>query len=110
MESNPNPSPIPDDEFNNLGRRVAEWIKGLPKNQLIASVYQSGIERLRSDPTSTITMITNDMNTNSIAIRAGDTSYNTFVVGVNAELTSRWPMSRLVYADFLSRIVKGLSQ
>ena len=103
------PTPdVPADEFNNLGQRVAQWTTGLTKNEGMVGVYQMGVDRLRSDPTSTITMIAADMNTQSLLIRNGDASYNTFVSGINAELTAHWPMSRNSYADFLSAIVNGL--
>jgi len=101
--------PIPDDQFNNLGRRVAEWTSGLSKNLPLVAVYQKGVDDLYSNPGKTIATISNEMNNASLLIRGGDASYNTFVAGINAELTARWPMGREAYAEFLSCIVKGLS-
>jgi hypothetical protein len=104
----PGPTPdIPEDKFDNLGRRVAQWTASLPSRSAIAKVYLENAKALRSNPNSTIseqsTQLAKDLRT-----IPDYTKYVDFVKNVNEDLTKRWPISKGVLADYWTVIAVGL--
>ena len=106
----PPPSPVPDDVFNNLGKRVATAASGLPKRQEIAKLYAEAATQLRNDPAATVNTVSSKLVVNRQAILGADlTSYNKLIELINTDLSTRWPMAKGSLADYFDIISKGLS-
>lgn len=102
--------PVPEDEFDNIGQRVAEWSAGIAGAKKAASVYRTTANLLSSDPTQTI----NSASAYLVDELKKLPEYNNFTQvrsNINADLTQRWdrgPMSRGTLADYYNAIAAGL--
>jgi len=105
----PVPNPIPDDEFNNLGKRVSEWSKALPKRKEVAGIYRDVAKMLTENPIITINDATAILVESRGKILGSDLArYSTFLENLNADLRSRWPLSRGEFAKYLTIVALGL--
>ena len=105
----PNPSPVPDDQFNNVGQKVQEWSKGLEKRAELGAIYKEASKMLTDSPITSIndaTAYVADMKNKLLGQSAS--KYSVFFENVNADLKSRWPMSRMDYALYLACVANGL--
>lgn len=105
----PNPSPVPDDQFNNVGKKVQDWSKDLPKRVELGAVYREASKMLTDSPITSIndaTAYIADMKNKVLGPEA--TKYSVFFENINADLKSRWPMSRMDYALYLACVATGL--
>jgi hypothetical protein len=107
-EPDPKPTPdVPEDAFNNIGQRVATWTKDLAGRDKIGAVYLSAAKSLRNDPSQTINSITANMSQQLLGIQEYLT-YKQFTQQLNADINSRWPLTRGVYADYLTCVALGM--
>lgn len=105
----PNPNTLPDDQFNNIGRRTQEWSKSLEKRKELASLYRQASKLLTDSPISTINDATTLITDSKSKLLGTDApKYSTLFENLNADLRSRWPISRLEYALYLNAIATGL--
>lgn len=105
----PSPSPIPDDEFNNLGKRVFDWSKDLPKRKELASIYRNVAKALTENPVITINDATTILSNDRSKLLGSElTKYSNFIENTNADLRSRWPLSKGEFAKYLITIAVGL--
>ena len=110
---NPGPSPtpntVPDDQFNNIGKRTRDWSKSLEKRKELAAIYRQASKLLTDSPVSTINDATSLITDSKAKLLGADSpKYTTLFENLNADLRSRWPLSRLDYALYLNAIANGL--
>jgi hypothetical protein len=98
--------PVPPDLFNNIGQRVAGWAAGLPSNAAMLTAYAKAAERLRTDPSQTIDSASALLSTDLKAIQ-GVEAYANVTTQINADLKSRWPLSRGELADYFAAVSLG---
>lgn len=104
----PGPTPdVPADAFGNIGQRVATWTKELAGRDKIGAVYLNSAKSLRTDPSQTINSVTASMSQQLVGIQEYLT-YKQFTLQLNADINSRWPLTRGVYADYLTCVALGL--
>lgn len=104
----PKPDDIAPDEFGNIGQRVAALVKGLGGRGETAACYRQAAALLRdAGSLATVDTVSAQMVL-CLQARPEYKSFTTMRELTNAELRSRWPMTKGVYADFLSAIAKGL--
>jgi len=105
----PTPNPVPDDQFNNLGKKTQEWSKGLPKRKELGAVYRDAAKLLTESPITTIndaTLMIADSKNKLLGSEA--VKYNVFFENLNADLRSRWPLSRGDLAAYMTCVAVGL--
>lgn len=108
-EPTPTPNPVPDDQFNNLGKKTQNWSKGLPKRKELAAVYRDAAKLLTESPITTIndaTLMIADSKNKLLGSEA--VKYNVFFENLNADLRSRWPLSRGDLAAYMTCVAVGL--
>jgi hypothetical protein len=109
----PGPTPdIPSDQFNDLGKRVATTTLGFPLKSEVAKVYREGAKELRENPSVTVNSVFDfvfDKRVNVLGASNID-KWKPFVDLLNADLRPRWPMARLVVAEYLDTIALGLER
>ena len=105
-DPHPVPPDVPDDEFDNIGKRVAGWTEGLQANEQFGKLYLKYADVLRATP-STVSQIFAAFNLEAKALNLGD-GYEEARNAINAEVQQRWPMSKPVLADFFTAIAAGL--
>lgn len=107
----PTPTPpVPPDPFNNIGQQVASAATNLPKRVEIATLYAAASAKLRSDPSTTINTIADEVVNNRNRVLGPDAAtYNNLSNIIGKEMTSKWPMSRVTFADFLAAVARGLN-
>ena len=105
------PTPtVPDDQFDNLGQRVAKWAAGLPKQKEVAAVYLAHVNLLLTDPSYTINSISLSLKTALYQI-AEYPQYVNVIKNVQADLMQRWdrqPLNRVEFAAYYQAIAAGL--
>ena len=107
---NPSPTPddsIPEDAFDNLGRRVNQWVSGLPGRKIMATAYKQAASTLRTDPGATIDSASQAL-VDSLKQSPDFGAYSEVWKQINADLDKRWPMSRGLMADFYDVIAIGM--
>ena len=105
----PDPKPVPPDEFGNIGQRVALWSTGLTKRKEVAAIYRAGAVRLKDDLKATVNIVTADMKDKQAStLGAAYSSYADMFSKINADLNSRWPMTKGTLADYCTAIALGL--
>lgn len=105
----PTPNPVPDDQFNNLGKKCLEWSKGLPKRKELGSIYREASKLLTESPITTINDATLFVADNKNKLLSSDAvKYNIFFENLNADLRSRWPLSRGDLAAYMLCVAVGL--
>jgi hypothetical protein len=100
---------IPEDDFDNIGRRVAGWSAGLPDGSQLAACYTRAAVKLREDPTQTINQVSATLVEELLALPVID-QYAAVRININADLQQRWsitPMARGVLADYFDAIAAG---
>ena len=104
----PTPTPVvPNDQFDNMGQKVAELSKGLADNRVISKLYSDLAKELRSTPAMTVTEANTKLKNGLIAIPNFETNYGKVRDFLNTDITKRWPMSKGVLADYWEAISKG---
>lgn len=98
--------PVPDDAFGNIGQRVATWSAGLPSNAAMAAAYNTAAKQLKTDPSQTIDSVTASLSTALRAVAQFE-AYAPVTSQINADLQSRWPLSRGVLADYFAAVSVG---
>ena len=105
----PGPNVVPDDQFNNLGKRVREWSKDLPKRKELAVLYKDTAKSLTENPIMTINDATNSIVDARAKLLGTDLNrYSTFLENLNADLRSRWPLTRGDMALYMQAVAAGL--
>jgi hypothetical protein len=105
----PSPNTVPDDQFNNIGKRTQNWAKSLEKRKELGALYRQASKLLTDSPVSTINDATTLITDSKAKLLGSDSSkYSTLFENLNADLRSRWPLSRMDYALYLSAIATGL--
>ena len=105
----PTPNPVPDDQFNNLGKKAQEWSKGLPKRKELGSVYREASKLLTESPITTINDATVFVADSKNKLLGSDAvKYNVFFENLNADLRTRWPLSRGDLAAYMLCVAVGL--
>lgn len=105
----PNPNTVPDDQFNNIGKRTQEWSKSLEKRKELGALYRQASKLLTDSPISTINDATMLITDSKAKLLGSDSpKYSTLFENLNADLRSRWPLSRMDYALYLAAIASGL--
>jgi hypothetical protein len=105
----PTPNPVPDDQFNNIGKKVQDWSKGLPKRKELGAVYREAHKLLTESPITTIndaTLMIADSKNKLLGSEA--VKYNVFFENLNADLRTRWPLSRGDLATYMLCVAVGL--
>jgi hypothetical protein len=109
----PGPTPdIPSDQFNDLGKRVATTTLGFPLKAEIAKIYREGAKELKENPSATVNSVF-DFVFNKRVNALGSSNvekWKPFVDLLNADLRPRWPMARLVVAEYFETIALGLER
>lgn len=105
----PTPNPVPDDQFNNVGKKCVDWSKGLPKRKELGSVYREASKLLTESPITTINDATLFVADSKNKLLGSDAvKYNVFFENLNADLRSRWPLSRGDLAMYMLCVAVGL--
>lgn len=105
----PTPNPVPDDQFNNIGKKCVDWSKGLPKRKELGSVYREASKLLTESPITTINDATLFVADGKNKLLGSDAvKYNVFFDNLNADLRSRWPLSRGDLAAYMLCVAVGL--
>jgi hypothetical protein len=105
----PEPSVIPDDQFNNLGKRVREWSKDLPKRKELGGIYKDAAKSLTENPIMTINDATTLIVDNRTKLLGTDLNrYSIVFENLNADLRSRWPLTRGDMVLYMQAVSAGL--
>jgi hypothetical protein len=105
----PSPNTVPDDQFNNIGKRTKDWSKSLEKRKELGALYRQASKLLTDSPIATINDATTLITDSKAKLLGSDSpKYSTLFENLNADLRSRWPLSRMDYALYLSAIATGL--
>ncbi len=105
----PTPSPVPEDNYGNVGQRVAAWATGLPKKTEVAQVYKNVANDLNHTPITTINSATAKLVSERDALLGDDLAkWKPVFAKLQDDLTSRWPMSKGTYAEYLLAISRGM--
>ena len=104
----PNPT-VPDDRFENIGKRVASWATGLPKRKEVAAVYRNAAKRLRTDLAATVNIVTSEIESQRTVILTGSAdSYAKLIANLNDDVKKRWPLTKRDLSDYCEAIAAGL--
>lgn len=105
----PTPNPVPDDQFNNLGKKVQEWSKGLPKRKELGAVYREASKLLTESPITTINDATLFIADSKNKLLGSDAvKYNLFFENLNSDLRTRWPLSKGDLGSYMTCVAVGL--
>jgi hypothetical protein len=105
----PNPNTVPDDQFNNIGKRTQDWAKSLEKRKELGALYRQAAKLLTDSPIATINDATTLITDSKAKLLGTDSpKYSILFENLNADLRSRWPLSRMDYALYLAAIATGL--
>lgn len=105
----PTPNPVPDDQFNNIGKKVVDWSKGLPKRKELGAVYREAAKLLTESPLTTINDATLFIADSKNKLLGSDAvKYNVFFENLNADLRTRWPLSKGDLAVYMLCVAVGL--
>lgn len=106
----PNPPlPIPDDKFDNIGKRVSEWSAGLPRKLEVAAIYKEIAIQLEQNAALTVGEAGNLLGKKRTDLLGSDLgSYSNFIDKLMNDLKSRWPLDRKSYSEYLLAVYKGL--
>lgn len=105
---NPEPDPdIPEDEFDNVGRRANVWVKDQPQNDELAEIF-SNFSREFLTSTDSINMIVDRFKNEVNSLIRDDGFYTLFRVEFSKDLNSRLPMTKQVWSDYFNAIAKGV--
>lgn len=105
----PPPPPVPNDEFGNIGQRVAKWTAGLPKRKELATVYKSAAVKLRTDLATTVNTVASDVVAQRSSVLGSEyPKFADFIAGLNTDFKSRPAMTKGVLADYFTAISLGL--
>lgn len=102
----PKPDVLPD-AFDDIGQRVAVWAFGLPNRDMVAAAYRAGAKLLRDDPSQTVNSVSGYLATQLKAVPQYE-SYSSYAKNLNADLSSRWPLTKGVLATYYDCIAAGL--
>lgn len=111
-ETEPEPPPepdtpdVPEDEFGNIGQRVANWAIGVENPKDFGQVYADGAKTLRTSPGATIDSVALSMR-ESFQSLDGYAQFVPVAKKVQTDLEGRWPLSRGVLADYYDAISRG---
>lgn len=106
-----NPAPpdpnVPTDQFDNIGQRVNGWALGLPGRRQTAAVFRWAADELVNNLTRTQNEVGEEY-----AQRLKDlpdfNDYIEFHGKVKEDFTTRWPMNRVLQAEYFNAIATGL--
>jgi hypothetical protein len=105
----PTPNAVPDDQFNNLGRKTQEWSKSLPKRKELGDVYRQAAKLLTESPIITINDATLFIADSKNKLLGSDAmKYNVFFENLNSDLRTRWPLSKGDLALYMTCVAVGL--
>ncbi len=99
--------PVPPDAFGNIGQRVASWSVNLAANAAVGAAYAKWAKELKSNPGITVNDAAASMATDLRAVQ-NYSQYSNMTTQINADLATRWPMSKGVLADYWLAIALGL--
>lgn len=108
---NPTPDTVPDDLFDNIGKRVNEWSTGLTANVEMSNAYLKAYKFLKENPGATVNDGANLLNSELLKIAAYST-YSSVMSKVNQDLSDRWsksPLSKGVLADYWKAVAVGFN-
>lgn len=110
----PNPS-VPDDVFDNLGRRVASWAAKVDaahrgKAAELSALYRDTASKLDEGRHATINAAAEVIadGRNKILTGAAAAAWGEFNKSLNGDFNKRWPMSRGLVVDYFGAIAAGL--
>jgi hypothetical protein len=108
----PTPTPGPDDkklpaDFDEIAKRVQGWSKGLSKTKEVANNYRQYAALLRK-PQGTINSISEAMVAARNTILGDSAPWKPVLEPMNADLQTRWPLSKGVLADYWECVAAGL--
>ena len=101
---------VPEDQFDNLGQRVAEWATGLPDLTVLAGVYKRYAEKLVSDASETVGSISEKL-LEEVKANPNYAAYEELRKSLNADLQQRWAIAaldRLGLSEYYLAIAAGL--
>lgn len=104
----PDPDDVPDDEFNNIGKRIHTWSQGLPANRRFGNIYYSFSQKIVRD-VRTINQINADMNAELLRIPEFS-EYQDVMTKLSAELNQRWsvqPLTKTALSNYWKAISEG---
>jgi len=105
----PEPNPdVPEDDFDNIGRRVNQWADGLLERDAYAKAFRTAADCLRNNPSGTVDSCNTKL---SEAIKAASSfAQYSAAVGSNLseDLDDRWPLPRGVLADYYDAVAAGM--
>lgn len=107
----PGPDPdVPDDEFDNIGQRVAEWSKGLPKRTEVGALYLSVATELAAGEIVSINDASKKLveGTREILSTEEVDKWKPFAAELQKDLNDRWPLQRQLYVEYIKAVAKGL--
>lgn len=105
----PDPGPVPDDNYGNIGQRVAAWATGLPKRSEVSQAYKNAANELLHTPIATANSVTTQLGSDRAAALGADVElWKPLFAKTQDDLNSRWPMSKGSYAEYLLAISRGL--
>lgn len=102
----PPPPDVPEDEFDNIGQRVAEWCAGLTGNEKVGLVYKAWADKLANDPSLTIGTASKGLE-QDLSIFP---SHREVLAKVKSDTMSRWAnivSSKQLTANYWDAISKG---
>jgi len=104
-EPSPQPDTIPEDEFDNIGRRVAQWAQGLKHNDKAAEIYNA-VAQMLLQPEATI-----DQTTAVLIKRLEELPYDSYKPvwdQLNADLATRFDnIPRETLSRYYVAVAKG---
>lgn len=110
-EPEPQPEPIPDDRFNNIGKRVADWTKGLPKAPDVATIYEKYSKLALSNQFYSVKDMQNALIAEREALLGNDrAAWSDFVARLTTDYTAQRALSmdRTDLSEYWAAIAKGL--
>lgn len=103
----PEPPDVPEDPFDNIGRRVAEWSNGLPANEEVGKVFKKWSAKALNDPSLTTDDLTSGLQEDLNAISEKPQYVEPVFSKINADTAERWPMSKGVLSDYWKYVALG---
>lgn len=107
----PDPTPVPPDQFNDLGKRIANITNGLPLKKEVAKIYTDAAKELRENQSVTVNSVFDSVFKKRVDTLGASNmdKWKPFVDLLNSDLRSRWPMARILVAEYFDVIAVGLS-
>ncbi|WP_372897346.1 hypothetical protein [Stieleria sp.] len=103
----PAPDNVPEDDFGNIGQRVAKWSAGVANRIDYAIAYEAAATRLRSSPSDTVDDVGEKLVADLQAVASFEKYLPAVGVKLNEDIKGRWPLSRGVLADYYTAIAVG---